>query len=125
MPIFPNFFWISKVHFWLPAKSKHATCALPETTHTSLPSVTGVGDDMFCFILISLPRSYCFRQSSCPVARERQSNNISWPPGPFAPGRGAGRFLPAFVGAAGSGTADASSLDGELRKILSPHTIGV
>src|SRR5438876_133920 len=116
---------MSNLHFSLPAKSKQAAIALPEVTQISFPSVTGVGDDIFCFCLISFPWSYCRRHISFPVARERQSNRISWPPGPFAPRFGLGRFFPPTGGPLGSGAGFTSSFDGEFRKIRSPHTVGV
>ena len=97
---------------------------LPDATQMSLPSVTGEGDDILCFILMLLPWSYWRRQSSRPVARSRQRSRISWPPGPRPPA-GLGRaFLPG-AGGGGGGVLPGTSTDGVLRKMRSPQTVGV
>src|SRR4051812_6504396 len=81
---------------------------------------------MFCFILMSFPWSYCFRQISFPVARERHINKISCPPGPFiaSPRFTPGRFRALPAPGAGSGGGFTSSFEGVFRKIRSSQTTG-
>ena len=42
---------MSRVHSSLPSKSKAFSTPVPVITHTLRPSVTGEGDDMFCFCM--------------------------------------------------------------------------
>ena len=79
---------------------------------------------MLCFILMSLPRSYCRCHSSLPVARSRQTSMISCPPGPRPPAARGRAFFPGTAAGGGGGVAEGSSFEGVLRKILSPHTVG-
>src|SRR4030095_6802844 len=40
---------MSRLHFSVPLKSNALRMPVPVITHTCVPSVTGDGDDMFCF----------------------------------------------------------------------------
>src|SRR5262245_58107903 len=60
---------MSRVHNSLPAKSNAFRIPVPVITQTALPSVTGEGDDMFCFSMRTLPPPRRCFQSGTPRAR--------------------------------------------------------
>src|SRR5262245_16006684 len=70
---------MSRVHISLPAKSKLFRMPVPVITHTFRPSVTGDGDDMFCFCSRRLPAlRNCF-QFAVPLVRSTLHRNRSLP----------------------------------------------
>src|ERR1051325_3055218 len=70
---------MSRVHNSRPWKSNALRMPVPVITHTDRPSVTGDGDDMFCFIIFVLPPpSRCF-QTAAPRMRSTHHRNRSDP----------------------------------------------
>src|SRR5512147_589499 len=62
-----------------PVKSKALSTPVPVITHTFLPSVTGDGEDMFCFRTLRFPEPSGFFQISTPLARSTQDKKSSAP----------------------------------------------
>src|SRR4026209_1932073 len=91
---------MSRRHFSVPLKSKALRMPVPVIAHTCVPSVTGDGVDMFCFISLWLPGPSGRFHSTLPLARSAHQRN---------------RLLP-------SRTFRSSAT---LRNTRSPHTIGV
>src|SRR3954454_15828598 len=74
---------MSRAHSSFPAKSNAFTIPVPVIVHTVRPSVTGDGDDMFCFWSLTLPApSLCF-QTGAPVPRSIAHKNSSEPSATF------------------------------------------
>ena len=70
---------MSRIQSSLPAKSNAFRMPVPVITHTLRPSVTGEGDDMFCFIMrVSPPPSSRF-QSATPRLRSTAQRYMSRP----------------------------------------------
>ena len=66
---------MSRVQSSLPAKSKAFRTPVPVMTQTSLPSVTGDGDDMFCLLPMRLPpESGRFQITACLLRSTAQNS---------------------------------------------------
>src|SRR5258705_2451940 len=91
---------MSRLHCSVPLKSNALRIPVPVITHTCVPSVTGDGVDMFCFISLWLPGPSGRFHRTVPFARSTDQRD---------------RLLP-------SRTFRSSAT---LRKIRLPHTIGV
>src|SRR5690349_2784888 len=74
---------MSRAHSSFPSKSNALTIPVPVIVHTARPSVTGEGDDMFCFwsLMFPAPRR-CF-QMVAPVPRSIDHRNRSEPSATF------------------------------------------
>src|ERR1700730_14296543 len=68
---------MSRVHSSLPSKSKDFRKPVPVITQTLRPSVTGEGEDMFCFCSRWLPPLRRRFQAGTPVARSTEHRNRS------------------------------------------------
>src|SRR5918998_1535419 len=66
-----------RAHFSLPAKSNALMTPVPVITHTVRPSVTGDGDDMFCFRPALLPEPSGFFQLTACLLRSTAHNSRS------------------------------------------------
>src|ERR1043165_6262583 len=70
---------MSRAHSSFPSKSNAFTIPVPVIVHTVRPSVTGEGDDMFCFWSLTLPApSRCF-QIAAPLPRSIADNTRADP----------------------------------------------
>src|SRR5215469_2846583 len=74
---------MSRAHSSAPLKSKPFKTPVPVMTQTFFPSVTGDGDDMFCFRILVLPLPSCFFQTASPLVRSRHHKQRSLPSATF------------------------------------------
>src|SRR5687767_2933380 len=68
---------MSRVHFSVPEKSNALMIPVPVIAHTVRPSVTGDGDDMFCFRPALLPEPSGFFQMTACLLRSTAHNSRS------------------------------------------------
>src|SRR6185312_3288053 len=74
---------MSRVQSSFPLKSNPFKMPVPVITNTLLPSVTGEGDDIFCFLILVLPPPSSFFQSNSPFARLTNHKSSSSPSATF------------------------------------------
>src|SRR5262249_1540260 len=74
---------MSRAHISAPLKSNAFSTPVPVITHTFFPSVTGEGDDMFCFRILVLPLPSGFFQTGSPLVRSRHHKKRSLPSAMF------------------------------------------
>src|SRR5262249_344878 len=70
---------MSRAQISAPLKSKPFRTPVPVITQTFFPSVTGEGEDMFCFRILVLPLPSGLFQTISPLDRSRHHKNRSLP----------------------------------------------
>src|SRR5579864_780748 len=68
---------MSRAHNSLPAKSNSLRIPFPVMMKTSVPSVTGEGDAMFCLPILKLPPATCFFHNTAPRTRSTHHSAMS------------------------------------------------